>query len=58
VFPSSVGTGSPVLVRYVFDAGQDGPPLADMDRITEGIRSVTDTASSGGGVGSSIGPAD
>lgn len=57
VFPSSVGTGSPVLVRYVFDAGQDGPPLADMDRITEGIRSVTDTAS-GGGVGSSIGPAD
>ncbi|MFC8426834.1 DUF2510 domain-containing protein [Streptomyces sp. NPDC057236] len=57
VFPSGVGTGSPVLVRYVFDAGQDGPPLADMDRITEGIRSVTDTAS-GGGVGSSIGPAD
>ncbi|MGW4022677.1 DUF2510 domain-containing protein [Streptomyces sp. NPDC005009] len=57
VFPSSVGTGSPVLVRYVFDAGEDGPPLADMDRITEGIRSVTDTAS-GGGVGSSIGPAD
>ncbi|MFD7704860.1 DUF2510 domain-containing protein [Streptomyces caelestis] len=57
VFPSSVGTGSPVLVRYVFDAGGDGPPLADMDRITEGIRSVTDTAS-GGGVGSSIGPTD
>ncbi|WP_030867434.1 DUF2510 domain-containing protein [Streptomyces sp. NRRL S-37] len=57
VFPSSVGTGSPVLVRYVFEAGQDGPPLAGMDRITEGIRSVTDTAS-GGGVGSSIGPAD
>ncbi|OSP39692.1 hypothetical protein B7767_30320 [Streptomyces sp. 13-12-16] len=57
VFPSGVGTGSPVLVRYVFDAGQDGPPLTDMDRITEGIRSVTDTAS-GGGVGSSIGPAD
>ncbi|MFD7766628.1 DUF2510 domain-containing protein [Streptomyces sp. NPDC059787] len=57
VFPSSVGTGSPVLVRYVFEAGEDGPPPADMDRITEGIRSVTDTAS-GGGVGSSIGPAD
>ncbi|MEU7471979.1 DUF2510 domain-containing protein [Streptomyces sp. NPDC044984] len=57
VFPSSVGTGSPVLVRYVFDAGEDGPPPADMDRITEGIRSVTDPAS-GGGVGSSIGPAD
>ncbi|WP_424871984.1 DUF2510 domain-containing protein [Streptomyces sp. SAI-229] len=57
VFPSSVGTGSPVLVRYVFEAGEGSPPLADMDRITEGIRSVTDTAS-GGGVGSSIGPAD
>ncbi|MER6704209.1 DUF2510 domain-containing protein [Streptomyces fumanus] len=38
VFPSAVGTGSPVVVRYVFDAGADGPPLADMDRITEGIR--------------------
>ncbi|WP_309061247.1 DUF2510 domain-containing protein [Streptomyces sp.] len=56
VFPSSVGTESPVLVRYVFDAGEDGPPLADMDRITEGIRSVTGAGS--GGVGSSIGPAD
>ncbi|MEV7787374.1 DUF2510 domain-containing protein [Streptomyces sp. NPDC088106] len=57
VFPSSVGTESPVLVRYVFDAGEDGPPPADMDRITKGIRPVTDEAS-GGGVGSSIGPAD
>ncbi len=55
VFPSSVGTESPVVVRYAFDAGPDGPPLADMDRITKGIRSVTD-ADSGGGVGSSIGP--
>ncbi|MFG2513664.1 DUF2510 domain-containing protein [Streptomyces sp. NPDC048584] len=57
VFPSSVGTESPVLVRYVFEAGEDGPPLADMDRITDGIRSVTDAASSGG-VGSGIGPTD
>ncbi|MFF5158767.1 DUF2510 domain-containing protein [Streptomyces sp. NPDC000348] len=57
VFPSSVGTGSPVLVRYVFEAGEDGPPPADMDRITKGIRPVTDAAT-GGGVGSSIGPAD
>ncbi|MYS93329.1 MULTISPECIES: DUF2510 domain-containing protein [Streptomyces] len=57
VFPSSVGTESPVLVRYVFDAGQDGPPLADMDRITEGIRPFGD-ADTGGGVGSSIGPPD
>ncbi|MER7899985.1 DUF2510 domain-containing protein [Streptomyces sp. NPDC096046] len=56
-FPSSVGTESPVLVRYVFDAGEDGPPLADMDRVTKGIRPVGD-ADTGGGVGSSIGPAD
>ncbi|MER5835840.1 DUF2510 domain-containing protein [Streptomyces sp. NPDC002130] len=55
-FPSSVGTESPVLVRYVFDAGDDGPPLADMDRITKGIRPFGD-ADTGGGVGSSIGPA-
>ncbi|MFJ1981435.1 DUF2510 domain-containing protein [Streptomyces albogriseolus] len=55
VFPSSVGTESPVLVRFVFEAGPDGPPVADMDRITKGIRSTADQAS-GGGVGSSIGP--
>ncbi|MFF7451368.1 MULTISPECIES: DUF2510 domain-containing protein [unclassified Streptomyces] len=55
-FQSSVGTESPVIVRYVFDAGADGPPLADMDRITKGIRSTGDT--DGGGVGSSIGPTD
>ncbi|MET9762963.1 DUF2510 domain-containing protein [Streptomyces sp. NPDC006372] len=57
VFPSSVGTESPVLVRYVFEAGEGGPPLADMDRITKGIRPVGD-ADTGGGVGSSIGPSD
>ncbi|MEU3839870.1 DUF2510 domain-containing protein [Streptomyces sp. NPDC028635] len=55
VFPSSTGTEAPVVVRYVFDAGQDGPPLTDMDRITRGIRPVGDAAT-GGGVGSSIGP--
>lgn len=54
-FPSSVGTGAPVIVRFVFDAGEAGPPLADMDRIARGIRSVDD-APTGGGVGSSIGP--
>ncbi|MEU3946987.1 hypothetical protein [Streptomyces sp. NPDC029526] len=57
VFPSGVGTESPVLVRYVIDAGEDAPPLTDMDRITRGIRS-TGGSGSGGGVGSSIGPAD
>ncbi|MBC7267389.1 MAG: DUF2510 domain-containing protein [Streptomyces sp.] len=56
-FHSTVGVEAPVIVRYVFDAGEDGPPLADMDRITEGIRPLGD-ADTGGGVGSSVGPAD
>jgi hypothetical protein len=54
-FPSSTGSESPVIVRFAFDAGDDGPPLGDMDRITKGIRPVGDT-DTGGGVGSSIGP--
>ncbi|WP_454337675.1 DUF2510 domain-containing protein [Streptomyces glaucescens] len=54
-FQSSVGTESPVIVRYVFDAGEDGPPLAEMDLITKGIRVLGDTGGSGG-VGSSVGP--
>ncbi|MGW3631968.1 DUF2510 domain-containing protein [Streptomyces sp. NPDC005122] len=53
-FASSVGSESPVIVRFAFDAGAGGPPLADMDRITEGIRPTGDT-DTGGGVGSSIG---
>ncbi|CAM5426294.1 hypothetical protein STENM36S_08805 [Streptomyces tendae] len=55
VFPSTVGTESPILVRYVFDAGEDGPPLTGMDTITKGIRPIGD-ADTGGGVGSGIGP--
>jgi hypothetical protein len=54
-FPSTVGTEAPVMVRFVFDAGEAGPPLADMDRIARGIRPIDDEAT-GGGVGSSIGP--
>lgn len=54
-FPSTVGTQALVIVRFAFDAGADGPPLTDMDRITDGIRPVGD-ADPGGGVGSSIGP--
>ncbi|WP_327427394.1 DUF2510 domain-containing protein [Streptomyces sp. NBC_01236] len=54
-FPSSVGSESLVIVRFAFDAGSDGPPLTDMDRITKGIRPLGD-ADTGGGVGSSIGP--
>ncbi|PIB09729.1 MULTISPECIES: DUF2510 domain-containing protein [Streptomyces] len=55
VFQSSVGSESLVIVRFAFDAGPDGPPLSDMDEITEGIRPIGDT-DAGGGVGSSIGP--
>ncbi|KUL20702.1 DUF2510 domain-containing protein [Streptomyces regalis] len=41
-FASPIGTEAPVIVRYVFDAGEDGPPPADMDRLTRGIRPTTD----------------
>ncbi|MFE7973405.1 DUF2510 domain-containing protein [Streptomyces shenzhenensis] len=54
-FPSTVGTEAPVVVRFVFDAGPDGPALSGMDEITRGIRPVGD-ADTGGGVGSSLGP--
>jgi hypothetical protein len=37
-FPSGVGSRALVIVRFVFDAGADGPPLTDMDRITQRIR--------------------
>ncbi|MFD7437022.1 DUF2510 domain-containing protein [Streptomyces sp. NPDC059861] len=55
-FQSSVGTQAPIVVRYVLDAGPAGPPPADMDRITDGIRPVGD-ADTGGGVGAGISPA-
>ncbi|MGW1142023.1 hypothetical protein, partial [Streptomyces zhihengii] len=55
VFPSTAGTGALVVVRFAFDAGPDGPDLAEMDRITAGIRAIGGDATSGG-VGSSIGP--
>lgn len=54
VFPSHVGTEALVVVRFSFDAGPDGPPLADMDRIASSIRPIGDATS--GGVGSTIGP--
>ncbi|MBT2389312.1 DUF2510 domain-containing protein [Streptomyces sp. ISL-1] len=53
-FPSTVGTGAMVVVRFAFDAGPDGPKLADMDKIAASIRPIGDSTS--GGVGSSIGP--
>lgn len=54
-FPSAVGSESPVVVRYAFDAGPDGPPLALMDTLTRGIRPLGDSET-GGGVGSSVAP--
>ncbi|MGW8886906.1 DUF2510 domain-containing protein [Streptomyces sp. NPDC055749] len=55
VFPSAVGSETPVIVRFAFDAGQDKLPVTLMDTITKGIRPVGDSATSGG-VGSSVGP--
>ncbi|THA34802.1 DUF2510 domain-containing protein [Streptomyces sp. A1277] len=52
-FPSAVGSESPVIVRYAFDAGPDGPPLTLMDTLTRSIRPLGDSATDGG-VGSSI----
>ncbi|WP_228975545.1 DUF2510 domain-containing protein [Streptomyces sp. DH12] len=54
VFPSPNGVEQPVAVRFAFDAGPDGPPLALMDRITRGIRPTG--SATGGGVGSSLAP--
>ncbi|WP_433548463.1 DUF2510 domain-containing protein [Streptomyces sp. CA-294286] len=40
-FPSSVGPGSLVLVRFHVDAGPGAPSVDVMDTITQGIRSTT-----------------
>ncbi|WP_030251958.1 DUF2510 domain-containing protein [Streptomyces violens] len=37
-FPSPSGSGSMVVVRFNFDVGGQAPPLADMDKILEGIK--------------------
>ncbi|MFF8846065.1 DUF2510 domain-containing protein [Streptomyces sp. NPDC015127] len=54
VFSSPTGTEALVVVRFAFDAGPDGPSLAQMDSITSSIRPIGDATS--GGVGSTIGP--
>lgn len=54
-FPSSVGTETPVIVRFAFDADEADLPLSLMDTITKGIRPLGDSETSGG-VGASIGP--
>ncbi|MEV1046453.1 DUF2510 domain-containing protein [Streptomyces sp. NPDC049916] len=55
VFPSTVGSESPVIVRFAFDAGVARLPLSLMDTITQGIRPLGDSATNGG-VGASVGP--
>ncbi|WP_030589953.1 DUF2510 domain-containing protein [Streptomyces globisporus] len=54
-FPSSVGSGTPVIVRLAFDADVAELPLSLMDTITRGIRPLGDSGTSGG-VGASISP--
>ncbi|MEV4948668.1 DUF2510 domain-containing protein [Streptomyces sp. NPDC053755] len=53
-FPSPLGSESPVVVRFAFDAGPDGPPLAAMDEIIRGILPIGSTTN--GGVGAPITP--
>ncbi|MFF3290071.1 DUF2510 domain-containing protein [Streptomyces sp. NPDC003023] len=54
-FPSPAGTGALMVVRFAFDAAPAAPGLDVMDEIAASIRPVGDTTT-GGGVGSSIGP--
>ncbi|MBT2442290.1 DUF2510 domain-containing protein [Streptomyces sp. ISL-36] len=53
-FPSPLGSEAPVVVRFAFDAGPDGPPLATMDEIVKGILPIGSTTN--GGVGAPITP--
>ncbi|MET8686532.1 DUF2510 domain-containing protein [Streptomyces sp. NPDC004732] len=53
-FASSVGSESMVIVRFAVGAGDDAPPVSVLDEITQGIRSVDDSAT-GGGVGNDVG---
>lgn len=43
-FPAPDGSAAPLLLRLGFNAGDQAPPAADMDRITDGIRAVSDWA--------------
>ncbi|MFJ6614376.1 DUF2510 domain-containing protein [Streptomyces sp. NPDC091289] len=54
-FPSSVGAGTPVIVRFAFDADVADLPLSLMDTVTQGIRPLGESAASSG-VGASVGP--
>ncbi|MER0444667.1 DUF2510 domain-containing protein [Streptomyces sp. Edi4] len=51
-FPAPMANQAMVIVRLSFDAGSDGPPLALMDTITQGIAPI---GGGGGGAGNSGG---
>ncbi|QGZ48083.1 DUF2510 domain-containing protein [Streptomyces sp. QHH-9511] len=53
-FPSPRGSESPVVVRFAFDAGPEGPSLATMDEIVKGILPIGSTTN--GGVGAPLSP--
>ncbi|MFD7166364.1 DUF2510 domain-containing protein [Streptomyces violascens] len=53
-FPSTAGSEAMVIARFAFDAGKDGPPLALMDTVTQGIAPIG--GGQNGGVGSSLPP--
>ncbi|MFI7319389.1 DUF2510 domain-containing protein [Streptomyces venezuelae] len=54
-FASSVGSESMIMVRFNVGAGDGAPPVSVFDEITDGIRSVDDSAT-GGGVGNDVEP--
>ncbi|WP_432105379.1 DUF2510 domain-containing protein [Streptomyces sp. bgisy091] len=54
VFPSPLGSETPVIVRFAFDADRDELPLSLMDSLTRGIRPIGDATD--GGVGSTVAP--
>ncbi|MFC8228020.1 DUF2510 domain-containing protein [Streptomyces sp. NPDC057287] len=53
-FPSPLGSETPVILRFAFDAGRHELPLSLMDTITRGVRPIGDAT--GGGVGSTVAP--
>lgn len=55
VFPSTLGSESPVIVRSALAVADGAPPLSDLDEMTKGIRPIGG-GETDGGVGNSVGP--
>ncbi|WP_411084464.1 DUF2510 domain-containing protein [Streptomyces sp. cmx-18-6] len=51
VFPTTVGSETPVIVRFAFDADRPELPVSLMDTITASIRSLEDGDTGGGTTG-------